>query len=114
MPKEDTQFKKGQSGNPDGRPAGSRGFTTIFNEVLEEIEKANSIPKGEALKILLKKAYGEAKDGNHQFYQDLMNRNFGKPQEHVDLTTAGEAMQSLSAEAIKEAEAILKAKKTNG
>lgn len=106
-------WKKGDpSPNPNGRPVGSKNFSTIFEEVLEEIEKANNISKGEALKILLKKAYGEAKDGNYQYYQDLLNRYMGKPQDRTDITSGGEPIGSLSAEAIAEAERILKERKT--
>lgn len=38
MPKEDTQFAKGQSGNPAGRPRGSRSRSTLALEVIFEGE----------------------------------------------------------------------------
>ena len=31
-----TQFKKGQSGNPNGRPKGSTNFATMFKQVMDE------------------------------------------------------------------------------
>jgi len=35
-PPRHTQFKKGQSGNPKGRPKGSRNLTTLLSEALNE------------------------------------------------------------------------------
>ena len=35
-PPANTRFKRGQSGNPKGRPKGSRGFVSIFNRTLKE------------------------------------------------------------------------------
>ena len=79
-------FKKGQSGNPAGRPLGSRNFTTDFDEAVEEIAKANGITISEARKILFKVAYSQAKDANFPFYKDIMDRYYGKALENVDMT----------------------------
>jgi hypothetical protein len=35
-PPRHTQFKRGQSGNPHGRPSGSKNFATLLSEVLNE------------------------------------------------------------------------------
>jgi hypothetical protein len=35
-PPRHTQFKRGQSGNPRGRPSGSKNFATLLSEVLNE------------------------------------------------------------------------------
>ena len=35
-PPRNTQFKKGQSGNPRGRPSGSKNLATLVNEALNE------------------------------------------------------------------------------
>ena len=36
-PPRHSQFKKGQSGNPQGRPKGSRNFSTDLKETLEKL-----------------------------------------------------------------------------
>lgn len=82
-----TQFKKGQSGNPNGRPLGSKNFTTDFNEAIKEIADLNKISISDARKVLFRKAYAEAKDGSFPFYKDIMDRYYGKPMESLDLTS---------------------------
>ena len=80
-------WKKGDpSPNPSGRPVGTRNFQTDFDEVVEEIAKANNITNSEARKILIKKAYGEAKDGNFQYYKDITERVYGKVPDALDIT----------------------------
>ncbi len=79
--KHDTRFKKGQSGNPDGRPKGSKNFTTLMDEAVKQIADANKITTGEVWQVLIKRGYSEAKDGNYLFYRDILDRYFGKPVE---------------------------------
>src|SRR3990167_3003113 len=83
------QLQKGSILNPDGRPQGSKSFTTLMDEAVEEISKANNISKGEVWQILIKRGYSEAKDGNYPFYKDLLDRYFGKAQENVDVNLSG-------------------------
>jgi len=62
-PPKKTQFKKGQSGNPKGRPKKSRDRSTIIKEELEQIitvkegNKTVTMTKGEAvIKQMVNKA----------------------------------------------------------
>jgi hypothetical protein len=71
-------------GNP-GKPIGAKSFATDFDEVVEEIAKANNITQSEARKILLKSAYKEAKDGNFNFYKDIVDRYYGKAPDNLDI-----------------------------
>ena len=86
MPKGVKGFIKGDPNiNREGKPVGTRSFTSDFDSVIEEIAKANNITNSEARKILIKKAYNEAKDGNFQYYKDLVERVYGKMPDKLDL-----------------------------
>mgnify|MGYP001617724735 CR=1 FL=1 len=84
--KQDTRFKKGQSGNPAGRPLGSKNFETDFLSAVADIAEVNKISREEAMKILLKKAFSEAKEGNFPFWKDIHDRIYGKAIERHELT----------------------------
>ena len=57
MPKEDTQFKPGQSGNPAGKKPGTKSFTTKVKEALEKIAEGQNYTYEEAfIKSIMKKA----------------------------------------------------------
>lgn len=84
-PKGKHLFQKGQSGNPKGRPLGSKNFETDFLAAVADIAEVNKITREEAMKILLKKAFAEAKEGNFSFYKDIHDRIYGKAQENVNI-----------------------------
>lgn len=44
MPKEATQWKKGQSGNPAGRPKGTKNYITQLKQNLEAAVRENANP----------------------------------------------------------------------
>ena len=77
------QLLPGSVLNPEGKPPGTRNFSTDFDEVVEEIAKLNKITKSEARKVLLKVAYMNAKDGNFNFWKDIHDRLYGKPENNV-------------------------------
>jgi hypothetical protein len=68
-PPKRTQFRKGTSGNPNGRPKGARGFRTLLREaiqrpiVVREGERTRTVSKVEALieATLLKALTGDAR-----------------------------------------------------
>lgn len=84
--KQDTRFKKGQSGNPKGKPKGTKCFSTLMDEAVKEIAKLNKITTGEVWQVLLKRGYSEAKDGNYPFYKDILDRYYGKATENLKLS----------------------------
>ena len=84
-------FKKGQSGNPNGKPKGTKSFSTLFDEVIKKIAKEEKISPNSAEMALFEKAYSEAKKGNFNYFKDIMDRRFGQAVKPVDLTTGGES-----------------------
>lgn len=73
--------EKGQivsgTANPNGRPPGTKNFSTLMDDVVKDLAKANKITEGEVWQILIKKGYSEASKGKFQFYKDILDRYFG-------------------------------------
>ena len=96
MPKpeniEPHKFKKGESGNPAGKPKGTRNRSTIVREWMEAIERAKNPITGEVEELtqadiatlaVLKKA----RAGDVNAYRELMDSAFGKnPDKIIDET----------------------------
>ena len=79
-----------------GVKKGYRSFEKDFDEVCDEVAKANNITNSEARKILIKKAYSEAKNGQYNFYKDITDRVYGKVVDRTDLTTGGEVFGGIT------------------
>ena len=71
FPNKDTQFQKGKSGNPAGRPKGARNMSTILRERLE----ANG---GKSMEEIIDKAIDMAKSGDFKYFQQIYDRLEGK------------------------------------
>ena len=75
-PPRKTQFKKGQSGNPRGRPKGARNFATALNEEfgkkisVREDGVSKNITKQDAL---LKSLFAKGIQGDPRASQTLLN-----------------------------------------
>ena len=78
-----TRFKKGQSGNPAGKPKGTRNATTRMLEALLA---------GEAEEIT-RKAIEMAKAGHLPAIRELFDRLFGKPVAAVEWSDPSEPVQ---------------------
>lgn len=101
------EFKKGQSGNPNGRP---KKFITQVTEAtgykksqitdcmlsmlkmpLLDIKRVADDPKTPSLEVMVARAiHGDCKRGELKNLSEILNRSFGKPHESVDMTTQGE------------------------
>jgi hypothetical protein len=92
-----TRFKKGQSGNPAGRPKGSRNYRTLFREAYVAI--ANDLRLGknpDALLVeILKRGIKETLKGNYPFYKDIMDRLYRKPKSETNVHLREERLAKL-------------------
>lgn len=72
-------FKKGESGNPNGRPKGRKNFSTLYYEALEHLAKLNDTT-ADALELEMHaNALKKARAGDFAFYRDTLDRLHGKP-----------------------------------
>lgn len=87
-------FKKGQCGNPNGRPKGAKSYQTLFFQALTKLAEDNNMTgkEKEIFLDILARGITEARKGKFLFYEDLMNRLFGKAVQPMDLTTGGESL----------------------
>jgi Family of unknown function (DUF5681) len=74
-PPRQTRFKKGRSGNPRGRPPGSRNFASLVDEALAEpvvINENGRRKKATKLQVIVKQMVNKAAQGDHRSIQLLM------------------------------------------
>jgi len=85
MAKEDTQFKKGESGNPDGRPKGS---ISVISRIKKEFRE-NPERFDEFFDRYLK---------NIQNEKHIVEMIDGKPMQKTDVTSGGERIAFIPSE----------------
>lgn len=78
------QFKKGQSGNPNGRPKKLPDLEKLLIEILGEKRDDKT-----ALETILRNLRTKAFRGNEAAANILLNRAYGSPKQKTELT-AGE------------------------
>lgn len=77
-PPEETKFKPGQCGNPNGRPKKIPGLDELLSECLGE----NGIEAKEIINALIKKA----KKGDVRAAEIILDRMYGKAKQGLDLS----------------------------
>lgn len=82
-------WKKGQSGNPSGRKKGSLDYKTILKRWLELEEKIKNPVTGEIefltqADIITLAQLKEARNGNTQAFNSLLDRYEGKPKQSIE------------------------------
>jgi hypothetical protein len=104
---EHNQFKKGQSGNPNGRPKGRKNRSTIARYWLEVNQKLKNPLTGTDEEMsqedlmtlaLIKKA----REGDVSAYRALMDSGYGAPVQVVEQTNTNVDLTDLSTEEIKD------------
>ena len=83
-------FKKGQSGNPNGRPK-IPDLSEAISKILNE-EKDGMI----ALDAVLKALRARAIKGDVRAIQELLDRAYGKAKQYIDHTTDGEPINQIN------------------
>jgi phosphomannomutase len=81
----ETEFKKGQSGNPNGRPKKLPEIDKLMAEVMGE--EKDGITAAQAILNMLR---GKAAKGDIKAAQLLLERAYGKSKQNIDITTQGE------------------------
>lgn len=86
------EFKKGQSGNPAGRPKGSLNRSTIARKWLEAARKGKNPISGEdevltQEDIITLALIRKAMDGDVAAYKALMDSGYGTAKDTIDLRT---------------------------
>lgn len=78
-------FKKGQSGNPKGRPPKLPELDKLLDKVLGE--EKDGVTAAEAILAALR---AKAARGDVRAAEVMLNRAYGKPKENVNLNVTGE------------------------
>lgn len=83
FPNKDTQFKPGQSGNPAGKPKGTKHISTWIQEMLTDPDfelklKTGEILKGAPLEAIIKTAVAKGISGNVQWAEWLAKHGYGE------------------------------------
>lgn len=88
------QFPPGTSGNPAGRPKGSRNLATILRGMLEEevdVKVEGQAPvKKPFNEVILRRLLKKAADGDTKAIKEIFDRVDGKAQQFIDLSSGGE------------------------
>lgn len=84
------EWKKGQSGNPKGRPFGQKDYATLYRQALIKLAKANKKDPVELELEILSKGIMNARGGDFKFYKDLLDRLFGTAVQNTDIKTDGQ------------------------
>lgn len=78
-------FKKGQSGNPNGRPKGSG--ISITTEIKKKLEESPEGQKATYLELLINRIFKQAiQDGDQQMIKNIWNYVDGMPTQKTELS----------------------------
>ena len=87
FPNKEQTFKKGQSGNPKGRPRKLPDLDHLLAEVLGDEKDGRT-----ATEAILMKLRSMAVSGNIRAAEVLLDRAHGKAKQSMDMTTDGKSL----------------------
>ena len=100
-------FKKGQSGNPAGRPVGARDRRTVIWEAMKALAENSKhlkikgfvIETPEDVEVAMQMAAltRAIAKGDFYMYQELSNGLYGKITDHMDIESGGKSLGDLIA-----------------
>lgn len=70
-------WKKGETGNPNGRPLGQKNYATLYREALLKLAKLNDKDPDEIELEMIAKGLTNARNGDYRFYKDVLDRLHG-------------------------------------
>ena len=88
FPNDSTKFKKGKTGNPNGRPKKLPELDKLLADVLGE-EKDGII----AAEAILKALRAKATKGDIRAAEVLLDRGYGKAKQSMDITSDGKQIE---------------------
>jgi len=102
-------FQPWQSWNPAWRPVWSRSVETLFRDAIEKIAKDQSIEDVERELVITLLA--KAKKWDMRALEMYLDRLYGKPKQHTDITTNGESLNPYNTKTSEELLKMLDATK---
>lgn len=84
-------WKRGQSGNPKGRPA-----LPTLREALAEVMSEPTADMPSSLLAILRALRDRAVSGDVRAAEVLLDRAYGKPVQQTDITTRGDALHPIT------------------
>ena len=101
------EFKKGQSGNPKGRPKGRRNRSTIARELLELNQKLKNPLTGQdetmSQEYLMTLALiKKAREGDVSAYKALMDSGYGAPVQQIEQQQTSIDLSDLTTDEIRD------------
>jgi hypothetical protein len=79
-------WKKGESGNPKGRPFGQKDYSTLYKEALIKLAKLNNKEPDELELEMISKGILNARAGDYKFYKDVLDRLLGTAIQRSDVS----------------------------
>jgi hypothetical protein len=84
---EKTKWKKGVSGNPNGRRPKEDTMSDCIREYLAGIVKTENGEKLTRMQIAVRAMYKKAISGDASMFKEMLDRGFGKIKENVDINS---------------------------